>query len=106
MPLPVSFKGIEFSDMLKVEVLEPNPRFIHTYVNEWWKWITSEPPIMGHRVRLFADSVWLTLAPRIIIHIGFYLVMSARPNKTTSPAREYVLRRGRNRRVTPPVRVV
>ena len=33
VPLPVSFKGMEFSDMLKVEILEPNPRFIHTYVN-------------------------------------------------------------------------
>jgi len=35
VPLPVSLYGIEFKEMLKVEVLVPKPRFNHMYVKGW-----------------------------------------------------------------------
>ena len=36
VPLPVSFKGIEVSEMLRAAGMVPRPRLNHTLVKGWW----------------------------------------------------------------------
>jgi hypothetical protein len=70
VPLPVSFSSMGFSEMLKVDVLDPRPRLNDTYVHGWWKSMTKEPPSNGHAVRLLFDSsVVLTFAPALMVRI-------------------------------------
>ncbi len=63
VPFPVSLRGRAVNEMLKFVALVPRPRLINTYVKGWWKSISREPPVIGHRVRLLVEFVWSIPAP-------------------------------------------